>query len=139
MLSINSDTGVTGFIFKLFHAISPASIAKSLTASMLSASNIAMIKCSGPKWSNDSTFTPCFSANEGICFHPATAASRDALFARGQIFGGCVIVSPYLFFAEDDDEDGEDEDAINWHVEPNLIKITLRETLPLMMKRPLFS
>jgi hypothetical protein len=51
MLSINSDTGVIGFIFKSFHAMSPASIAKSLTDSMLSASNIAMIKCSGSKWS----------------------------------------------------------------------------------------
>src|SRR5919205_4376599 len=94
MLSINSDTGVIGFIFKSFHAMSPASIAKSLTASMLSASIIPMIKCSGSKWSNDSTFTPYFCDTDGICFHPATAASRDALFAIGQIFGGCVIVSP---------------------------------------------
>ncbi len=125
MLSINSDTGVIGFIFKLFHAMNPASIAKSLTDSMLSASNIAMIKCSGSKWSNDSTFRLCFSANDGICFHPATAASRDALFARGQIFGGCVIVSPYLFLVED--EDDEDDD-MNWHVEPKLIKIVFRET-----------
>jgi hypothetical protein len=105
---------------------------------MLSASNIAIIKCSGSKWSNDSTFRLCFSANEGICFHPATAASRDALFARGQIFGGCVIVSPYLFLVEDvdgedddedEDEDEDEDDSINWNVEPKLIKIAEIETL----------
>jgi hypothetical protein len=103
MLSMVSDTGVTGFIIKSFHAMRPASITKSLTASMLSASNIATIKCSGSKWSNYSTFTPYFWDKDGICFHPATAASRDALFDNGQICGGCVIVSPYLFLVDDDD------------------------------------
>ena len=86
MLSINSDTGVIGFIFKSFHAMSPASIAKSLTASMLSASIIPMIKCSGSKWSNGSTFTPYFCDTDGICFHPATATSRDA----------CLLTDRYL-------------------------------------------
>lgn len=47
MLSISSDTGVTGFIFKSFHAMSLASITNSLTDSMLSASNTntPMRKC----------------------------------------------------------------------------------------------
>src|SRR5215217_6082513 len=117
MLSINSDTGVIGFIFKSFHAMSPASIAKSLTDSMLSASIIPTIKCSGSKWSNDSTFTPYCCDTDGICFHPATAASRDALFAIGQIFGGCVIVSPYLFLVVVD---------MNLLIETKLIRISLR-------------
>jgi hypothetical protein len=39
MLSINSDTGVRGFIFRSFHPKRPNSITKSLTDSMLSASN----------------------------------------------------------------------------------------------------
>src|SRR5215208_8386769 len=94
----------------------PNSITKSLIDSMLSASNVPMIRCSGSKWSNDSIFTPCFCDIDGICFHPATAASRDALFAIGQIFGGCVIVGPYLFLVVD----------INWSIETKLIRISLR-------------